>query len=456
MPLKTIHKFPRFEDDPALRARRQTTADGTRADTRIGIFAGTGSSHSWLWFVDTFERMGFLNLRLLDVSDIDRGGLIDCDVLAVSGGDTFAIAEGLGPSGARQIRRFIEAGGLYIGSCAGAYLVMNSSKPHLNRFNFAAVKITNLNKTLPECRRMPHKFSVCYGCRYIFHPVRGAVELELTGSGPFGQKGERLYAPLYGGPGMTVSGDGQILARYAGFTAKTQHLVDRDIARNTLVGNAAAVRVFLGDGSLYLFGPHFEHPHYRSANELVARAIFSDAPRRDTDHRPYAPQKQTGDESMPGHTSWIRDLKRGLSNSRIVATGLEMRPVRWRIGSKFYEPEKIRVFIESMWKRLKRWEKDGAPGCPAASAAQLVRCTEETTTLLRRLKRELDAGTDTQPLAEALFDRLHHLSKTFLGAYFRALNAAAKPFADESGQPASREAPGRDARPPRCTAIRSM
>lgn len=401
------------------------------ADYRIGIFAGDGCSHSWLWFVDTFERMGFSDLRPLSSSNIDDGRLDDCDVLAVSGGDTFAIAEGLGASGARRIREFIEKGGLYIGSCAGAYLVMNSSKPHLNLFNFAAVKITNLNRMLPECRRLPHKFSVCYGCDYIFHPVRGAVALELTGAA-FGRKGERMFAPLYGGPGMIVSGSGQILARYAGFTAKTQYLVDRELARSTLVGYAAAVRTSLEKGVLYLFGPHFEHPHFHAANKMIAQAVVSDAPRRTAGRRrPPAPGAAENDAiDRPG--GWLRDLKRELSNSRIVAAGLEMRPARWLIGAKFYEPEKIRVFIESMWKRLPAWEKSGAAGCLPDLTEPLVVCAAKTTIGLRRLKQALDEGCDTQLSAEHLFELLNRLTRAFFELYFQSRSPSGSPHPDGS------------------------
>ena len=147
---------------------------------KIGIFIGSGTSHSWLWFVDLFDRMGFHNLDFLDESAVQKGSLAAVDVLAVSGGDTFAICKALGPSGAREIKAFIEKGGLYIGSCAGAYLPMNSSKTHLHNFNFAAVKITNLSKLLPGCLQLEHKFATAYGCNYIFHPVREAVTLNPT------------------------------------------------------------------------------------------------------------------------------------------------------------------------------------------------------------------------------------------------------------------------------------
>ncbi len=384
---------------------------------RIGVYAGGGTSHSWLWFIDIFDRLGFHDISILNQADVLAGRLDTLDVLAVSGGDTMAIAEALGPKGARRLASFLEGGGVYLGSCAGAYLVMNSSKPHLCHFNFAAVKITNLSKNLPACRGMGHKFSMAYGCEYIFHPVREAVGLRLCGNLPF--TGEPSFrAPLYGGPGMRVSQGAQVLARYVGFTAKTQFLVEEALARDTLIDTAAAARVPMGDGCMYLFGPHFEHPHYPRANHLVADAVYWDLGGKSAVKTFPAVVKTL---SKTETKALLLTLKRELSNSRIVATGLEMAPVMWLIGAKVYEPEKIRVFLEAMWRRLKPLEKRGRiiadPGVPDSLATHAL----ETTALLRRLKGEIDKQIDTRRLAAKLFHLLHDFATAFLELYFRSI-----------------------------------
>ena len=384
----------------------------------IGVYAGTGTSHSWLWFIDIFDRMGFHAVSILDEFDVMAGRLDTLDVLAVSGGDTMAIAEALGPIGAQQVAAFISSGGVYLGSCAGAYLVMNSSKPHLCDFNFAAVKITNLSKHLPSCRGMGHKFSMAYGCDYIFHPVREAVGLRLSGNSPF--KGEPSFrAPLYGGPGMRVTQGAQVLARYDCFTDKTLFLVEKQLAHETLINTAAAVRVRKGDGCIYLFGPHFEHPHFLQANRLVAEAIYWDLRPKPAAKRPWSEgikPLSTRDSSM-----LLLTLKRELSNSRIVATGLEMLPVKWQIGAKIYEPEKLRVFLESMWRRLKPLEKNDRLFVAAETSQTLMADAAETTALLRRLKSDIDLGKDTRLLAGRLIHLLHRYSMSFLELYFRCV-----------------------------------
>jgi len=386
--------------------------------SKIGIYAGSGTSHSWLWFADMFDRMGFHDVSILDAPAVRSGWLQQMDVLAVSGGDTVAIAEALGEDGARELASFIMGGGVYLGACAGAYLVMNSSKPHLCHFNFAAVKITNLSKRLPTCHGMLHKFSTAYGCEHIFHPVREAVGLRLTGVPPF--SGEpALLAPLYGGPGMLASPEAQVLARYDHFTDKTVFLVDKELAKETLISNAAALRVSMGNGQMYLFGPHFEHPHYHRANRLVADAVYWDSRRNPDGCSPVA--SDTLQLPASESANLIHSLRRELSNSRIVAAGLEMFPVRWLIGAKVYEPEKIRVFLDAMWRRLKPLEKRGRIWARAGVPDLLMADGCETTTLLRRLKNELDQGSVTDPIARTLFHLLHRNTVRFFELYFQTI-----------------------------------
>ena len=80
----------------------------------IAIYMGEGASHSWIWFVDTLERAGQIDLRFLDEKDLKDGGLKSCHVLLLSGGDTFKIAGALDSSGSEALSDFISRGGTYI------------------------------------------------------------------------------------------------------------------------------------------------------------------------------------------------------------------------------------------------------------------------------------------------------------------------------------------------------
>jgi len=383
---------------------------------RIGIYIGRGTSHSWLWFVEVFDRIGFFDLAFLTETELRGDGLDRCDVLAMSGGDTFAIAKGLGPEGADKLARFIANGGLYIGSCAGAYLPLHSSKEHLNLFNFVPAKIANLTRTLPEARRLREKFCTAYGCAYIFHPVREAVRLTTNGFAPF-KKAPSLDAPLYGGPPLIAGGSAQVLATYSGFTEKTVFLVDKKLASDTLLGKAAVIRQKMGQGYLHLYGPHFEHPRFTVANQLLTDAMLYDLrPDPVQIHETIASEEIICGEAC---RNLLKNIKREISNARIVAVGLETLPVQWTIGNKLYETAKIREFIEPVWRRIKRLEKLNRMRLLPGQAGRLLQVASETTALLREVKRDLKSGIDTLYKAKDLFERLNRTSALFLEIYFR-------------------------------------
>lgn len=400
------------------RRRRRMPASDRNANNNpaIGIYTGIGASHSWLWFVDLFERNGFHHIRFLDESAICSGDLARLDVLAVSGGDTFAMAGALGPSGAYELDKFITGGGLYLGACAGAYLPMNSSKTPLHHFNFARVKITNLRKVLPPALIKSHKFFMAYGCDFIFHPVREAVELKLSGDIAHDGK-DRIVAPLYGGPGMTVHDNSvDILARYHGFTPETTFLVDRELASETLLGTAAVVKVPRGRGTMVLFGPHFEHPDYPDANRLMVRVVEAVSPRSPLEFH------CSGGDVKEDHVDgqWVHSFKRELSNARIVAAGMDILPMAWLIGYKVYEPEKIRVFIESMWRRIRGLEQQTPVSMEPEVIERLLDNARETVRLLREMKRKMDSRDDTAELAGQLFRVLRGLAALFFTVYFQS------------------------------------
>ncbi|MCF8034576.1 MAG: hypothetical protein K9K66_12945 [Desulfarculaceae bacterium] len=379
---------------------------------RLGVYTGAGSSHSWLWFAESLERLGFYDLRFLDHAEIAAGGLDGLDGLAVSGGDTFAMARALGQPGAKALEGFLAGGGLYLGACAGAYLMLRSSQEPLCWFNFVQATIANLSRDLPQPLMLPEKYKTAYGCDYVFHPVREAVGLSCA-PGPLG--GEELAAPLYGGPAMIpASEEVEVLARYAAFEKRTKFLAPRDLAAETLLGLAAVLRAPYGRGSLYLFGPHFEHPGFPTANRLLAAAIYADLPERQPER---GPEEQAALDGRPAK-DWLLSIKRELSNSRIVALGLEDHPARWLIGTKVYEPAKLRVFLEALWDRLRALGKAPALRGPADALEGLPGSLARITVQARALKQGLDAGQDTQPLAEELFPGLVGAASQFMKIYF--------------------------------------
>jgi hypothetical protein len=389
---------------------------------KIGIYAGSGTSHSWLWFADLFEKAGFYDLFFLDEVSVRNNDIKALDVLVVSGGDTFAVAQSLGKAGGEHIRSFVEGGGMYIGSCAGAYLPMNSSKKPLDLFNFVDVKITNLSKTFPVAQIKTCKFCTAYGCDFVFHPVREAVSVKTT-SFFNNEKTITFDAPLYGGPGMKARDPSWVLAVYDGFTSKTAFLTTREIARKTLINQGAVLRIPFKSGVFYLLGPHLEHPKFKQANQFITDAICRETGATHQHHFASAKADYDAKVKLTGKEAkdLVQTMRRELSNSRIVAGSLEFLPIQWRIGQKTYEPQKIRVYLEALWKRLKFLEKKTLCLDPGISE-RITTAAGRTTIELRRIKQQVDEKKESIETAIVIFDLLHILSISFFELYFSTLS----------------------------------
>jgi glutamine amidotransferase-like uncharacterized protein len=381
---------------------------------KIGIYNGPGASHSWLWFVEILDAMGFWDIEFLDDQNIKNDKLNNLQVLLVSGGDTFAIAESLGKKGAERLKCFLAEGGLYIGSCAGAYLPLKSSLSPLNLFNLASVKISNLTKTLPEPVTPSEKFCTSYGCKYVFHPVREEVKIKVIDF-PFSQQNEELVAPIYGGPSFLPSEDVNTLAYYTGFTKQTLFMTNQQLAYDTLIGKSAVVTKKMGKGHLFLLGPHLEHPHYLRTNTLIADMIYQGIPEREG-NRPLSMQTRVTSRDENPYTLW-RDIKSAVSNSRIVALSLERSPITWRIGQKIYEPVKIRAFLEMVWSRFPQIEQLSGK-VEEDKLLRLRKSFREITQILREIKREVDEGCDTTNKASNLFIAIKNTCADFFRIYF--------------------------------------
>jgi len=379
----------------------------------IAIYVGYGASHSWTWFADIFEKFGCYNVKFIDEADVEKGLLTDCNVFFISGGDTFAIAEGLGKQGAEEIERFVINGGVYIGSCAGAYLPLRSSLKPLNNFNFVRSPITNLTKNLPVPVRKAEKFCTEYGCQYVFHPVREEVKIKFKGC----YSDEEVRAPLYGGPGLLPSEDIEVLAVYQDFTEKTEFLIDEKTARETIIGSVAAAKKDVGQGTFFLFGPHFEHPDYEAANEVLFDIIFNNASR----YSQNISAQVTDDHNDPGVIKkHYKKFLSEVSNSRIIALSLERSSYKWLIGRKVYDPEKIRVFLETIWTRARVLEdKEAYSYIKEHEIKELIEYLTSIKDTLRHLKNSQDQTDDSVKNATQLFFNLREATAKFLKIYFR-------------------------------------
>jgi len=387
---------------------------------RVGVYVGEGASHSWTWFVDLMEKYSYGRLRLIEEDDFSRLAP-EQDVLLVSGGDTFAVARALEPQGARALEAFLNRGGLYIGSCAGAYLPLNSSKAPLNTFNFVKCRINNLTRDLPPVHQMPLKFSTRYGCDYIYHPVREDVLVRMGEGFPI-WGGREVSVPLYGGPPLNLSEDIVPRAVYTGFTERTRFLTEREIAERVYLGKVAACEKSFGRGRMVLLGPHFEHPWFPEGNDIIHQWIewhvHPERPAVNTEMNKKPGKKKRRVRNGVLAPQIQKDFKREISNMRIRADAMTRRSVHWQIGAKVYEPEKILHFVDAIWKRIEGARSPSSGTLSKGLQEVLVEQAAECNGLLKSLGSKIDSMEDSEELAGEMFTSLKALVVGFLGLYF--------------------------------------
>ena len=210
------------------------------------------------------------------------------------------------------------------------------------------------------------------------------------------------------------------LATYAGFNDKTDFLAAPEKAEETLIGKTAVCMKKYENGHIILSGPHLEHPSFPEANTMIADAVYYSLASS------YSSKIEKID-LRPLNQKTLKELKREISNIRIVAFALERTSISWLIGRKYYEPEKIRTYVEALWKRILNLEKSkNFYGYEASSnlLENAVLLSKKSTDIIRKLKKLIDDNEPSDSAAAELFQYLRPLSKDFFTYYFsrRPLN----------------------------------
>jgi glutamine amidotransferase-like uncharacterized protein len=425
---RSTGRLAKAAGDPIFERYRAAFSSGR--PPRAAVFAGDGASHSWLWFADLLERVGINRVEFIDETVVMSAGLADFDVLLVGGGDTYAMAESMGPVGARELASFVESGGLYVGSCAGAYLVLSDvDLPPFTPFSLVEGGMLNVMTDPPQPLCLAHKYLAPYGNDWVFHPVYGEVKLAPAPSSAafpcFGESGE-LGTVLFGGPVIEAEHAEQVAAEFSGLTGRAAYLWPRAKAEHLLLGRAAVVFARRGQGSVLASGPHLEHPLFPHSNALAAELMSRHWSMRLASGPGEGPL-DGGISGIPGREKDAReagrllfDIKREISNARIVGFGLEKMPVTWRIGVKVWEPEKVRVFLESAWRRLPYLEDNPGLVADVEVLGGLATGYRKVTGMVKSLKIKVESGEDSLEEAVSLLTTLKELTARFLSLYFRS------------------------------------
>jgi glutamine amidotransferase-like uncharacterized protein len=215
---------------------------------KVLVYAGKGSSHSWVWMADLLESGAVFDAEFVDARRLVSALKEGSSLAVVSGGDGFEIASSLSPRGFAAIEEHVRGGGRYFGACAGAYLPLPSGMAPFDRFNLSTTRIRNLAPARDESLESSPRTGVRYGSCSIVHPVRGDV---VVADGP-----RSFTAPIFGGPVFREPESDRVLLRYSAFTEKTSVQIDRGRAEAMMLGAPAVVSSRVDDGTMILAGPH--------------------------------------------------------------------------------------------------------------------------------------------------------------------------------------------------------
>ena len=99
---------------------------GASDPVRVAVYVGPGARSVGMFrWVQLVDQAPELKAIFVDGAAIRGGALRNADAVVMPGGKSYVIADELGAEGADELRRFIRDGGSYIGTCAGAILMLD-------------------------------------------------------------------------------------------------------------------------------------------------------------------------------------------------------------------------------------------------------------------------------------------------------------------------------------------
>lgn len=193
--------------------------------------------------------------RILPIgpAEIAAGALKDFDVVIFPGGTGSGQARALGKDGRKRVRAFVEAGGGYVGICAGAYLAMRG-------FSWG-VGVLDAKTVSPKWRR-----------------GAGTVKAELT---PAGREvlGTRTgpFAYRYANGPIFRSGGAKDIPDYTAWALFRTEVAKNDSPKGVMVNSPAICGAPFGRGRVVISSGHPEQTP--GLGTMVLRAVDWAAPR---------------------------------------------------------------------------------------------------------------------------------------------------------------------------------
>jgi len=278
----------RFADEVGVKVTRMASHDPNTAPRLrtpvVGLYSGYGTSpRSLIELHDILEETGFNLISFMDSQDLEEA-LSRVDVLIMPGGDSTEIALSLGPDNARSIRKFVEAGGTYLGICAGSFLAVSFAQGSFgpNHQSFSAVQqvLGNVNARLlndvAESPGTPMWSYKNFGNVLRVYPYEGDVEFRAKKrSDPIALGLPSKFILRMAGPVFKVKDSADVVAVSVGPVPTTTYGVKPKDAHPLFMQFDAIVRKKVGSGFYVLSSPHIESRDHPEGPVLLANSLLS-------------------------------------------------------------------------------------------------------------------------------------------------------------------------------------
>lgn len=202
---------------------------------RVALYDAEGSTGKGVPRVkEILSKEKDVELVVFKPEEIRAGKLAGFHVVMFTGGSGSKQAEAIGEEGRAKVKEFVEAGGGYIGICAGAYLACSG-------FSWG-VKVLDAKTASPKWRR-----------------GEGNVKLELTERGRelFGTPMGQFDVRYVNGP-ILVPANVELLPNFEPLAFFRTELAKNDTPVGLMVNSPAIVAGNCGKGRVLVSSPHPE------------------------------------------------------------------------------------------------------------------------------------------------------------------------------------------------------
>ncbi len=203
----------------------------------IGLFVGEGSSTKGIeGFIKNLSSIKEINITKLTPKDIIDNDLSIFNILVFTGGSGSKQAMSLSEDGLTKVKNYINAGGKYLGICAGAYLATTGFD-----WSLSIINVETVSQVEWERGKGLVKVTLTDEGRELFPSFPSSFEIEYA-NGPILKKSN-----------IDSLGNYTVLALYA--SEISQNGVTAGIMENT----PAFLMSSYGKGKVFIIGPHFEY-----------------------------------------------------------------------------------------------------------------------------------------------------------------------------------------------------